>query len=57
MLYIEFDRNLSFIFVGDLNAHHQEWLKYVNPTDCYGIAAFDFANMYGCTQLIKEPTH
>ena len=46
MLYIEFDRNLSFIFVGDLNAHHKEWLKSVSPTDCHGIVAFDFANLY-----------
>ena len=26
-------------------------------TDCHGVAVFDFANMSGCTQLIKEPTN
>ena len=29
----------------------------VSPTDHHENAAFDFANMSGCTQLIKEPTH
>ena len=53
----ELDRKSSFIFVGDLNAHHQEWLKSVSPTDRHGNAAFDFANLSGCSQLIKEPTH
>ena len=53
----ELDRELSFIFVGYLNAHHQEWLKSVSPTDRHSIAAFDFANLSGCTQLIKKPTH
>ena len=53
----ELDRKSSFIFVGNLNAHHQEWLKSVSPTDRYGNAAFDFANLSGCSQLIKEPTH
>ena len=46
----------SFIFVGDLNVHHQEWLYSVNPTNCPGIAPFNFANLSSCTQLIKEPT-
>ena len=40
----ELDRKSSLIFVGDLNAHHQEWLKPVNSTDRLGIAAFNFAN-------------
>ena len=53
----ELDRKSSFIFVGDLNAHHQKWLKSVSSTDCHGIAAFDIANLSGCTQLIKKPTH
>ena len=29
----------------------------MSPTDRYGIVAFDFANLSGCTKLIKEPTH
>ena len=53
----ELDRKSAFIFVGDLNAHLQEWLQSVSPTDHHGIAAFDFTNLSGCTQLIKEPTH
>ena len=49
----ELDRKSSFIFVGDLNAHRQEWLKSASSTDRHGSAEFDFANMSGCTQLIK----
>ena len=29
----------------------------MSPTDRYGIAAFDYTNLSGCTQFIKEPTH
>ena len=53
----EQDRKSSFIFVGDLNAHHQEWLNSTSATDRHGIAALDFANLSGCVQLINEPTH
>ena len=53
----ELNRRSSFIFVGDLNSHHQEWLKSVSLTDCYGIIAFNFTNLSCCTQLIIEPTH
>ena len=52
----ELDRKLSFIIVGNLNAHHQEWLKSVSPTDHHGIAVFEFTNLSGCIQLTKEPT-
>ena len=40
----ELDRKSSFIFVGDLNAHYQEWLKPMNSTDRLAIAAFNFPN-------------
>ena len=53
----ELDRKSSFIFFSDLNAQNQNWLKSVSPTDHHGIAAFDFSKMFGCTQLIKKPTH
>ena len=29
----------------------------MSPTNRQGIAAFDFANLSGCTKLFKEPTH
>ena len=32
-------------------------LSRVSPADCHVIAAFDFANLSGCTKLIKESTH
>ena len=53
----ELNRKSSFIFVGDLNAHHPEWLKSMWLTHYHGIEAFDFTNLSDCTQLIKVPTH
>ena len=40
----------SFLFVGDLNGHHQEWLGSTT-TNRHGIAALDFATVSGCNQL------
>lgn len=51
------DVKASFIFVGDLNAHHQEWLGSISPTNRNGLAALDFSNLSGCEQLIQGPTH
>ena len=45
------DVHASFLFVGDLNGHHQEWLG------SHGVAAFDFATVSGCDQLVVGPTH
>ena len=46
----------SFLFVGDSNGHHQEWLRSTT-TNCHGVAAFDFATVIGCDQLVVDPTH
>ena len=51
------DRKASFIFVGDFNAHHQEWLRSVSATDEHGRAALHFSEAAGCEQLVNEPTH
>ncbi len=48
---------LNFVFVGDFNAHHREWLESVSPTDYNGRAALDFANVSGCSQLVAGPSH
>ena len=53
----ESDRKAAFLFVGDFNAHHREWLNSVSPTDCHGLRALDFATESGCEQLIHRPTH
>ena len=53
----ENDRKSSFLFVGDFNVHHREWLNSVSPTDGHGVRAFDFSNESGCDQLINRPTH
>ena len=46
------DVHASFLFVGDLNGHHREWLG------CgLGVTAFDFATVSGCNQLVVGPTH
>ena len=46
----------SFLFVGDLNDHHQEWLGSTT-TNRHGVAAFDFITVSGCDQLVVGPTH
>ena len=47
----------SFLFVDDLNdGHHQEWLGSAT-TNRHGVAAFDFATVSGCDQLVVGPTH
>ena len=46
----------SFLFVGDLNGHHREWLSSTT-TNRHSVAAFDFATVSGCDQLIAGPTH
>ena len=50
------DVRASFLFVGDLNEHHQEWLGSTT-TNRHGVAAFDFATVSGCDQLVVGPTH
>ena len=42
--------------MGDLNGHHQEWL-WSTTTNRHGVAAFDFATVSGCDQLVVGPTH
>ena len=46
----------SFLFVGGLNAHHQEWVGSTT-TNCQGVAALDFATVSGCDQLVIGLTH
>ena len=50
------DIRAPFLFVSDLNGHHQEWLGSTT-TNCYVVAAFDFATVSGCDQLVVGPTH
>ena len=53
----ERDVKASFVFIGDFNAHHREWLCSRLPTDRHGLAAFEFSNVSGTSQLVDEPTH
>ena len=41
------DVRASFLFVRDLNGHHQEWLGSTT-TNSHGVAAFDF---HDCVRL------
>ena len=41
------DAHASFLFVGDLNGHHQEWLGSTT-TNRHGVAALDFTTVSGC---------
>ena len=40
------DIRAFFLFVGDLNGHHQEWLGSTT-TNGHGVAAFDFGTVSG----------
>ena len=50
------DLKYSFVFVGDFNAHHREWLGSVSQTDTHGRALLDFATSSSCQQLVAGPT-
>ena len=42
----------SFLFACDLNGRHQEWLGSTTANR-HGDAAFDFATVSGCNQLVS----
>ena len=50
------DVRASFLFVGDLNGHHQERLSSTT-TNRRGVAAIDLATVSGCDQMVVGPTH
>ena len=50
------DLRAAFLFVGDFNGLHQEWLGS-KTTNHHGVAAFDSATVSGCDQLVVSPTH
>ena len=50
------DVHASFLYVGDLNGHHREWLSSTT-TSSHGVAAFDVATVSGCDQLVVGPTY
>ena len=50
------DVRASFLFAGELNGHHQEWLGSTT-TNRHGVAAFEFATVSGCDQLVVSPTN
>ena len=50
------DLRASFLIVGDLNGHHQEWLCSTT-TNRHVVKANDFATVSGCDQLLIGQTH
>ena len=51
------DVRASFLFVGDLNGHHQQWLGSAT-TNSHGVAAFDCATVSGVISwLSARPMH
>ena len=50
------DVRASFLFVGGLNGHHQEWLGSTT-TNRNDVAAFLFVTVSGCDQLVVGPTY
>ena len=53
----ESDRKATFIFVGDFNAHHNDWYNSGAQINTHGHSAKDFATNSGCEQLIAKATH
>ena len=51
------DCKTCFIFTGDFNAHHRNWLGSRSQTNSHGFSALDFANSAGFEQLVSQPTH
>ena len=49
------DVRASFLFVGDLNGYHLEWLGSTT-TNSHGVAAFDFTIVSGCDQFTTHAT-
>ena len=45
----ENDRKASFVYVGNFNAHHREWLNFLSPAN--------FSTESGREQVIHKPTH
>ena len=52
------DVRASFLFVGDLNGNHQEWLGSAT-TNLHGVASFDFAqhSLVAISWLSAQPMH
>ena len=50
------DSKAVFIFVGDANAHHREWLGSSTRTDNHGLNAHLFCTQSGSQQLVMGPT-
>ena len=50
------DAGAAFLFMGDLNGHHHQWLGSTT-TNRHGVAALDFSTVSGCDQLVIGQTH
>ena len=51
------DLRASFLFVGDLNGHHQDWLGSTT-THCRGVATFGFEqSLVAISWLSVQPMH
>ena len=50
------DVRASFLFVGDLNDHHQEWLGSTT-TNRHGLQLLTSQLVCGCNQFVVGPTH
>ena len=53
----EGSRKASFVFIGDFNAHHREWLNSICQTDYHDLRALDFSSESGSEQIIHSPMH
>ncbi|MEL7522543.1 MAG: endonuclease/exonuclease/phosphatase family protein, partial [Cyanobacteria bacterium J06553_1] len=53
----ETDRKATLLFVGDFNAHHNDWFDSGAQINRHGHAAKNFGTNSGCEQLIAKATH
>ena len=44
------------IICGDLNVHHQRWLRVSNSNSAFGERLHTFTQVHGLVQLVREPT-
>ena len=50
------DKKASLLFVGDVNAQHEQWLGS-STMSVHDRAVLDIASSSGCEQMVTEPTH
>ena len=51
-----FEQVSGILLIGDLNIHHQRWLRFSNANTSIGAEMKCFCDFHGLVQLVREPT-